>query len=138
MKVLIVDDTEIMRREMEAIMGMLGHEVVHMAENGKDAITAYEKYSPDLVTMDINMPKMSGIKALAHIIEKDANAKILMATTYGLEKFVVKAIEAGALGYILKPTTISAVEEAIDKIFHKNHKSDEDNIENLCKDMDQN
>ena len=116
MKVLIVDDTGIMRLGMRTIMKALGHEVVHMSENGKDAIIAYEKYSPDLVTMDINMPEMNGLKALSDIIEKDANAKVVMATTYGLEKFVVRAIEAGAVGYILKPATMDAVKEVIDKI----------------------
>ena len=138
MKVLIVDDKGIMRLGMRTIMKILGHEVVHMAENGKDAIIAYEKYSPDLVTMDINMPEMNGLKALSDIIEKDANAKVVMATTYGLEKFVVKAIEAGAVGYILKPARVDAVREVIDKIFNKNNgsdDSDEHDVEDLFDDF---
>ena len=122
MKVLVVDDTAMMRAEISTIIKILGHEVVQVAKDGEEAITAYKKHSPDLVTMDINMPNMSGIMALGHILKIDPKAKVIMATTNGLESWVVKSIQAGALGYILKPTTVSAVKEAIDKVFSEDAK----------------
>lgn len=131
MKVLIVDDMVMMRAEMRTIMNKLGHDVV-MAKNGRDAVIAYKEHSPDLVMMDINMPGMTGIKALTRIIDKDINAKVLMVTTNGAQKLVVHSIQVGALGYILKPININAVKEAIDKVFHE---SDEYHIESLLKDV---
>ncbi len=117
LKVLIVDDSLIIRKKIRKILETLGHEVVFDATNGQEAIDAYTKYTPDLVTMDITMPDMDGITAVKHIMANDNNAKILMVTSHGQEDMVVKSIQAGAVGYMLKPITDDKMAQAIGEVF---------------------
>lgn len=104
-RVLIVDDALIMRKMIGKIVEKAGHIVVSEAVNGEQAIEMYQKYSPDVVTMDITMPEMDGIQALARIIAYDANAKIIMVSALGQQHKVMEALDYGAKGYILKPIT---------------------------------
>lgn len=117
LKVLIVDDSLIIRKKLTKILEKLGHEVVYEATNGQEAINAYKEYKPDLVTMDITMPDMDGITAVKHIIETDNNAKIIMVTSHGQEDMVIKSIQAGAVGYMLKPITDDKMAQAIGEVF---------------------
>lgn len=132
MRVLIVDDSLMMRMEMKVVMESLGHEVVYMAKDGKEAINKYTETSPDFVTMDITMPNMNGIQALKHIIDDDSNAKVLMVTSNGLENLVIEAINLGAVGYILKPVTVDTMKESIHKMFLGD---DDYNLESIFKDV---
>jgi len=117
LKVLVVDDSLIIRRQLTNLLEEMGHQVIGEATNGKSAISAYKEKKPDLVTMDITMPDMDGIEAVKNIKAKDSNAKILMVTSHGQEKMVIKSIRTGAKGYILKPATVKKLEEALVKIF---------------------
>jgi two-component system chemotaxis response regulator CheY len=117
LKVLIVDDSLIIRKKIMKIIEKLGHEVVFSAQNGQQAIDAYSEYKPDLVTMDITMPDMDGITAVKHIIAKDATAKIIMVTSHGQEDMVIKSIQSGAVGYMLKPITDDKMAQAIGEVF---------------------
>jgi len=117
LKVLVVDDSLIIRRQLTNLIEEMGHQVIGEASSGKSAISVYKDKKPDLITMDITMPDMDGIEAVEHIKAKDSNAKILMVTSHGQEKMVIKSIKAGAKGYILKPATIKKIEEAFVKIF---------------------
>jgi two-component system chemotaxis response regulator CheY len=117
LKVLIVDDSLIIRKKISKIFENLGHEVVFDATNGQEAIDAYTKFKPDLVTMDITMPDMDGITALKHIIKEDMEAKIIMVTSHGQEDMVIKSIQAGAVGYILKPITEEKMAQVIGEVF---------------------
>lgn len=117
LKVLIVDDSLIIRKKISKIFENLGHEVVFDATNGQEAIDAYTKFKPDLVTMDITMPDMDGITALKHIIKEDIEAKIIMVTSHGQEDMVIKSIQAGAVGYILKPITEEKMVQVIGEVF---------------------
>jgi two-component system chemotaxis response regulator CheY len=117
LKVLIVDDSLIIRKKITKIIEKLGHEVVFNAQNGQEAIDAYSKYKPDLVTMDITMPDMDGITAVKHIIAKDTGAKIIMVTSHGQEDMVIKSIQSGAVGYMLKPITDDKMAQAIGEVF---------------------
>jgi two-component system chemotaxis response regulator CheY len=117
LKVLIVDDSLIIRKKISKIFENLGHEVVFDATNGQEAIDAYTKFKPDLVTMDITMPDMDGITALKHIIKEDNEAKIIMVTSHGQEDMVIKSIQAGAVGYILKPITEEKMAQVIGEVF---------------------
>lgn len=126
LKVLIVDDSLIIRKKISKILEKLGHEVVFSAQNGQEAIDAYKKYTPDLVTMDITMPDMDGITAVGHIIKDDINAKIIMVTSHGQEDMVIKSIQAGAVGYMLKPITDDKMAQAIGEVFIEYAVSQED------------
>lgn len=117
LNVLIVDDSLIIRKKISKILENLGHDVVFDATNGQEAIDAYIKYKPDLVSMDITMPDMDGITAVKHIIKEDKEAKIIMVTSHGQEDMVIKSIQAGAVGYILKPISEDKMAQVIGEVF---------------------
>lgn len=116
LKILIVDDSLIIRNKISRAIEELGYEVVAQAKNGKEAIDLYEKHLPDIVTMDITMPIMDGIQALKVIKRQDSNAKVVMVTSHGEERLVMDAIKTGAKGYILKPVTFRKVKDVFDKL----------------------
>jgi two-component system chemotaxis response regulator CheY len=107
--VMIVDDSLIMAQKLKLILGELGHEVVRICKDGQEAITGYPLVKPDLVTMDITMPGMDGVDAMKAILAEHPLARFIMVTSHGQEAMVVRAIEAGALGYVLKPVTKEAL-----------------------------
>ena len=118
-KVLIVDDALFMRKMLADILRKEGFEIAGEAENGKDAIDKYNQVKPDLVTMDIVMPKMEeidGIAAVKEILKRDANARIIMVSAMGQHSLVVEAIQAGAKDFIVKPFQPSRVVEAIKRV----------------------
>jgi two-component system chemotaxis response regulator CheY len=101
--ILIVDDTLFMRTLLKNIIFSGGHTIAGEAADGDDAIEKYRELKPDLVTMDVVMPKMNGIEALKGIRAIDPQAKVIMCTAVGQEQMVKLAIKTGARGYIVKP-----------------------------------
>ncbi|UWG97813.1 response regulator [Dehalobacter sp. DCM] len=102
-KILIVDDSAILRRKLAAIIRNCGHEVIGEASNGLQAMVEYENSRPDLVTMDINMPLTDGIEALSMILRRHPEAKIIMISDVNQKSMVFEAIKLGAKNYIIKP-----------------------------------
>jgi two-component system chemotaxis response regulator CheY len=102
-KILIVDDTLFMRTLLKNILFSGGHTIVGEAGDGEDAVAKYRELKPELVTMDVVMPKMNGIEALKAIRTLDGAAKVVMCTAVGQEQMVKLAIKNGARGYIVKP-----------------------------------
>jgi len=102
-RILIVDDTMFMRTLLKNILFSGGHEIVGEAADGTEAVAKYQDLKPDLVTMDVVMPKMNGIEALKEIKKIDPNAKVVMCTAVGQEQMVKLAIKSGARGYVVKP-----------------------------------
>ena len=119
-KILVVDDAKIMRANIKKMLDHLGHTTTGEAGTGLEAIAQYKLFKPDLVTMDITMPAdgeiSDGIDAVVKIIEFDPKAKIIMVTSHGEQDKVIKAIQAGALNYILKPLKVDKLEEVISKV----------------------
>ena len=118
-KVLVVDDALFMRKMLIDILKKEGFEVCGEAENGKEAIEQYKQLKPDLVTMDIVMPKMDeidGIGAVKEIMKIDPQAKIIMVSAMGQHVLVVEAIQAGAKDFITKPFQPSRVTEAMKRL----------------------
>jgi two-component system, chemotaxis family, chemotaxis protein CheY len=105
LNVMVVDDSLIMAQKLKAMLEELGHRVTRVCKDGAEAVRDYPAVKPDLVTMDITMPGMDGIEALKGIIAQNKAARVVMVTSHGQEAMVVRAIEAGALGYVLKPVT---------------------------------
>ncbi|POZ56859.1 response regulator [Lysinibacillus sp. FSL M8-0337] len=101
--VLVVDDTLFMRVTISNMFTEWGYEVVGNAVNGKEAVELYRELQPDLVTMDVTMPVMTGIAAVKRIIPEFPDAKIVMITALGQQKLIVEAIESGAKDFITKP-----------------------------------
>ena len=115
-KVLIVDDAAFMRMMLKDILTKNDFEVVAEAENGKAGVAAFQKYKPDIITMDITMPEMNGIDAVKSIKAIDPNVKVVMVSAMGQQPMVIEAIQAGANDFIVKPFQPERVIEAITKV----------------------
>jgi len=102
-KILMADDHPVVRA---GIRGMLEtqpeFQVVAEAKNGREAFEQIGKLKPDVVLMDLRMPEMDGVEAIGKIKEKYPNVNILVLTTYDTDADIVRAVEAGATGYLLK------------------------------------
>ena len=106
-KILIVDDTLFMRTLLKNILFSGGHTIAGESGDGEEAVAKYKELKPDLVTMDVVMPKMNGIEALKGIKAFDPAARVVMCTAVGQEQMVKLAIKTGAKGYIVKPFQLS-------------------------------
>jgi two-component system, chemotaxis family, chemotaxis protein CheY len=115
-KILIVDDTLFMRTLIKNILFAGGHSIAGEAGDGEEAIAKYKELRPDLVTMDIVMPKMNGIEALKGIKAFDPAAKVIMCTAVGQEQMVKLAIKSGARGYVVKPFQAPKVLEEVKNV----------------------
>jgi len=102
-KILVVDDAAFMRLSLKTILEKNGFEVVGEANNGRNAIEMYKMLTPDIVTMDITMPDMDGIEALAEIMKFDPKANVIMLSAMGQEVKIGEAILIGAKGFVVKP-----------------------------------
>ena len=112
-KILIVDDSRTSRRMLKEVLVEAGYEIAGEASNGEEGIIMYNDLKPDAVTMDITMPVMTGLEALACIKKKDPNAKIIMVTAAGQKDKMVQAIKEGADDFIAKPFEPEQVLEAL-------------------------
>lgn len=102
-KILLVDDHTILREGIKALLNYYEDvEIVGEAENGVEAIQLYQKLNPDVVLMDIAMPKMNGLEATRKIRQQDPEARILILTQYEDQHYILPLLQAGAAGYILK------------------------------------
>lgn len=101
-KVLLVDDAAFMRMRCAKLLTENGYSVDE-AENGLEAVEKYQAIKPDLVLMDITMPVMDGLAAVAEIRKIDPEAKIVMCSALGQQNTVMSAIKAGAKDFIVKP-----------------------------------
>ena len=103
MKIVVVDDDKLVAISLKTILEATNEiEVVAMGNNGKEAIELYEENKPDVLLMDIRMDVMTGLEAAEIILKKYADAKILFLTTFSDDEYIVKALNIGAKGYILK------------------------------------
>ena len=116
LRVMVVDDALFMRNMLKDIFVRAGYEIVAEADNGEAAPQLYQDTKPDLVTMDIVMPKKSGIEALQEIIATDPQARVVMVSALGQDSLVLEAVEAGAKDFIVKPFREEKVLETIRRV----------------------
>ncbi|MGN0292135.1 MAG: response regulator [Lachnospiraceae bacterium] len=103
MKTIIVDDDSLVAISLKTILEADKKiEVVATGSDGKEAVALYEEYQPEVLLMDIQMKEMSGLEAAEIILKKYPEAKILFLTTFSDDEYIVKALNIGAKGYILK------------------------------------
>lgn len=108
-RVIIGDDQELLRAGLRALLSMIpGIEIVGEADNGIDAIKLVESLKPTIAILDVMMPRLNGIEAARRIRDADPLVKILMISVHKTDKVVLRALAAGADGYI--PTSASATE----------------------------
>jgi two-component system chemotaxis response regulator CheY len=112
-KMLIVDDSNIMRRRIERSQQFDELEVVGTAANGLEAIELFRKTDPDVVTMDITMPQMDGIECIEKLVALKPAVRILVISALADKATAVEAMEKGANGFLNKPFTDRQLNEAI-------------------------
>ncbi len=111
---LLVDDQRLMRDGLRTLLELEDDfHVVGEAENGQEALTAFEKLTPDVVLMDIRMPIMNGVEAIRHLRGKWPEAKVIILTTFDDDAYVFDGLRAGALGYLLKDVSGDELADAI-------------------------
>ena len=113
--ILIADDALFTRMMLRNILFDNGYNAVVEAETGAEAIWAYERWKPDLVIMDINMPEMDGMTALRNILSMDPQARIIVCSALGEKHLMMEALEAGVKDFITKPIQPDKVMEVISK-----------------------
>ena len=115
-RILVADDASFMRQMIREIIEAEGHEVVAEASDGIEAVDRFKEHHPDLVTMDIVMPRRSGIDAVRSILELDPSARVVMCSALGQESLVSEALAAGARDFIVKPFKPDSVLATITKV----------------------
>lgn len=118
-RILVADDASFMRQMIREIVEEEGFEVCGEASDGIEVIEAFRRLHPDIVTMDIVMPRKSGIDAVRRIIELDPGACVVMCSALGQETLVSEAIQAGAKDFIVKPFKPECVIDTINKALEK-------------------
>lgn len=116
MKLLIVDDSLIVRRAIERTLLGTRFTEIRVANNGRLGVEEFKNFRPDFVTMDITMPDMDGLTALELILREDESAIILVVSALADRSTAVEAVDRGASGFLLKPITADSLEEAINDI----------------------
>ena len=112
-RVVIVDDQELVRSGLQLVLEARGCEVAGLAGDGCEAVDVVRRTQPDVVLMDIRMPLMDGIAATRELIAAKVPSKVLMLTTYDLDRYVYDALQAGAAGFLLKATPPDRLVEGI-------------------------
>jgi len=113
LKLLIVDDSNIMRRRIERSQQFEELEVVGTAGNGIEALEMFRKTDPDMVTMDLTMPQMDGIECISKLVQLKPAVRILVISALADKATAVEAMERGANGFLNKPFTDRQLNEAI-------------------------
>lgn len=113
-RVLVVDDQQLIREGIASVLQLKeGIAVVGTATNGEEAVAEAEIVTPDLILMDVHMPMMNGIEATERIRSGHPECQVLMLTTFDDDEYIVRSLQAGACGYLLKDIPADDLAEAI-------------------------
>jgi two-component system NarL family response regulator len=117
-RIMIVEDHAIVRQGLAALLRMVPEFViVAEAEDGRQAIELYRKHQPDVTLMDLRLPQMNGVDAIARIRLEFPQARIIVLTTFDGDEDIFRALQAGARGYLLKGMTGEELNEAIRSVY---------------------
>ncbi|MCV0366777.1 MAG: response regulator [Nitrosopumilus sp.] len=118
--ILIADDSNAIRLVLKDILSIGEHDVIAEACDGSEAVEFYKKYNPDLMLLDLAMPKKDGYTVTKEIISYDPNAKIILVTASDDQKTIQKCLNEGAFSYVSKPFDFNAVLDTIKEILKSN------------------
>ncbi|MFI5522971.1 response regulator [Streptomyces platensis] len=118
-RVLLADDHPVVREGLSAMLESdPGIEVVGQAGSGEEAVTLTERLVPDLVLLDLRMGAMDGVAATGHILRRSPRTKVVIVTTYEDDADILRAVEAGAAGYLLKGSSRAELIDAVHGAAH--------------------
>ena len=115
-KLMIVDDSNIIRSKINRTLTQHNSEVVATACNGEEAISLFVATKPDIVTMDLTMPLMDGLECIRALRKLNADVRILVISALADKSTAIQALMEGAQGFVCKPFTESDLTEAIDEL----------------------
>jgi DNA-binding NarL/FixJ family response regulator len=116
-RVVLADDQRVVREGLGTLLGLIeGIEVVGTAADGNEALALAIKLRPDVVLMDLRMPRCDGIEATRRLRDHDAGIKVLVLTTYADDRSVIDALRAGARGYLTKDAGAAEIREALERV----------------------
>ena len=120
-RVLLVDDHTILREGIKMLLeAQPDVEVVGEAEDGEEAVAKARALKPDVVLMDVAMPKLNGLEATRQIKKEDPNAQVLILSMHETEEYILPILEAGASGYVVKQTAAQELVSAIRAVYNGN------------------
>ena len=114
-KILVVDDSQFMRMRVTKLLTEQGYEVVQ-AVDGEEAVQTYGNVKPDAVLMDMAMPRKNGKQALSEIRRLDDQAKVIMLTSMDQQAIVLRALQAGAMDFLVKPCEPEELLKTLQKV----------------------
>jgi len=112
-KILIADDSDAIRLVLKDILSIGEHETVAEANDGAEAVELYKQYNPEVILLDLAMPKKDGLTVVKEVMEYDANAKIILITASDDQKIINQCLEHGAKTIISKPFDFNSVLKSI-------------------------
>jgi DNA-binding NarL/FixJ family response regulator len=113
-RVLLADDQRLVRESLGTLLGLLpGIDLIASASDGEEAVALAEEHSPDVVLMDLRMPRVDGIEATRRLREREPNVRVIALTTYADDESVLGALRAGARGYLTKDASSEDIRNAI-------------------------
>ncbi len=115
--VMLVDDQTLVREGIKSLLQLAGHiEILGEASDGVEALEALETLTPDVILMDIRMPRLDGIETLKTLTSQGSTIPVIILTTFDDHELVLSAIRAGARGFLLKDVSLESLVEAIDAV----------------------
>jgi len=116
-RVLVADDQRVVREGLGTLLALLdGVEVVGAAADGEEAVALALEFQPDVVLMDLRMPRCDGVEATRRLHERAPNVKVLILTTYADDRSVIDALRAGARGYLTKDAGAQEIQRALEQL----------------------
>lgn len=116
LKMMVVDDSNIIRNKIARSLAEHRIEIVATASNGEEAVKQFIDNEPDIVTMDLTMPRMDGLECIRELKKRKPSTKILVVSALADKSTAIQALKEGALGFLCKPFTEDEISEAIDEL----------------------